>query len=828
MTLTPEGFERFLSEDRAVPFDTTMPPLLLLTLVRTGAHHTDLVLTAHHVLFDGWSEPILLRELLCLYASDGSALAPARSFRDFLAWLSRGDPGASARAHVAALDGLAAPTLLASAPTAGAAVGFSDLDLALTADEAHALARGAAALGSTLNSLVQAAWAIVLADLTGGTDVVFGTTVSGRPPALPGVDAIVGLFINTVPVRVRCAPWQTLAGVVADLQAAQAALLEHHDCGLADIHAATGFSVLFDTLVVFQSYPFDSIGIAEASAAVGLPVPTFRSIGGSHYPLVVMAEQDPYLRLRLQYRHSAFDGAAAARIADRFRRVLLAFLGDRDRKVGAIEVFTSHERTAQAEEAQGATVATLFGRRAVADPAAVALVVDEVPTNWRELHERADRIAGDCLRHGVGPETVVAVSCSDPLDRVVAVLAVGLAGGCVLPIDPRDPWLWSEAVVDDAGPQAVIVDQVAAGLPWRDLPTIRVEPDGTETDPGAGGRVRPALPGHVAYLDYAPDRAAKPLGTAVTHGGLAAGVPRFSSTSDDPMVVGPETRATEILLALCAGRTVEVRKGTPPVDGTPTARTGLRLLSPSLAPAAPGAVGELYVAGDFGRGHPGRSGLTAHWFVADPYGVPGSRMVRTGVRGRGAVDGRIEHVGRFHADTEREAVETVLLTHPMVVRAVVVAADQGYVGYVVSTAPGVVTVDELRAFTTRHLPDRLALAAVVELGRLPTSAGGRIDHKRLPEVASERREARNEREALLCRLAADVLEVEPLGIDDDFFALGGNSLLATRLIGRIRNEVGMEISIRSIFQYPTVAQLAVRWDDIATTSGPRLRRISRA
>lgn len=828
--LSAEAYEMFLAEERSVPFDTATPPLLRMTLVRVGAERTELVLTAHHVLFDGWSEPILLHDLLCLYASNGSALANPPSFKDFLAWLARRDQEQSVRAYARALEGVTKPTLLAPADPAAAvgAVGFGELEVDLTAAEARVLARRAADLGSTLNSVVQAAWAILLAELTGSSEVVFGATVSGRPPALAGVDSNVGLFINTLPAHVSCGPWKTLARVATDVQSAQAALLDHHDCSLVDLHEATGLGVLFDTLVAFQSYPFDNTSIAEASSAAGLAVPAFRSIGGSHYPLVVMAEQDPHLRLRLQYRRSVFERDAAGRIANRFLSVLRAFLADPAGQVGAVDILTPDERNTSRPEPStpDVSVPELFVRRAAAMPDAPALVVDEVPLAFRELNARADRLAGACLGLGLGPDSVVAVRCSDPVDQVVALLAVLKAGACFLPIDPKDPPQWSDAVVRDAGPRAVVVDQEAAGLPWG-VPRIRVEAPAGDSAPVDGGRTGPALSGHMAYVDYVPDASAQPCGMAVTRGGMAAQVPRFETFLGDSLAAGPETRATDLLLALCAGRTVEVRKEAPSAHGEASDSDRVQALSPSLAPAAAEAVGELYVTGDFGRGYPGRPGLTAQRFVADPFGTAGSRMYRTGVLGPRGAQGT--SAGAPDVRTGQHAVESVLLAHPSVARAAVVTDGPGLVGYVVvADGRAAVVADELRAFVARHLPDRLVPSALVELDRLPMTVNGRLDRKRLPAVAGEQhRTARGEREVLLSRLFSDVLGREQVGIDDDFFALGGNSLLATRLIGRIRNELGVEVSIRSVFQYTTIAELDAQWDDIATASGPRLRKTSR-
>ncbi|CAM5329755.1 amino acid adenylation domain-containing protein [Streptomyces abikoensis] len=735
--LTDAEFERFLAEDRATPFDTAVPPLLRMTLVRRGADRTEVVLTAHHVLFDGWSEPLLLHDLLRLYA-DPAALPEAPSFRDFLALLPHRDREQSVRAHARALDGVTGPTLLCPDPPAAGAAGFGELELPLTADEAGALARRTAEAGSTLNTVLQASWAIVLSALTGSTDVLFGTTVSGRPPELAGADTTAGLFINTLPVRVRCAPGETFTELVTGLQAARAALLEHHDCGLAEIHEATGLSVLFDTLVVFQSYPFDSTAIAAASRAAGLPEPAFRNIAGSHYPLVVMADKDPALRLRLQYRHGFLDREAAAAVGDRLLRALRAFLTDPHTPVGAVDVLAPQERSLTSVPDQpGEPVPALFARLAARIPGAVALTVAGTTVSRGELDRRADDLAGELLRHGIAPDAVVAVCATDPVERVVALLAVLKAGACALPADPEDSCEWSERVLRHARAAAVVVDKDADGLPWGGLPRIRIAPPAVD-GPAPAPAARPHA-GHLALLDCTADAAAQPYGVAVTHAGLAAGVARFAAAAPAPLVTGPATPAADLLLALCAGRTAEIREGAPDAHPVHTDAGRIRVLTPSLAPAAPGAVGELYVTGPYGRGCHGRSALTAERFVADPCGPPGSRMYRTGLRGRVTADGRAEPAGDT-GGTGRTAAEVVLTAHPAVSRAVVVPGEAGDTGYAVPAGDARLDTGDLRAFALARLPHRLVPRSLVVLDTLPTTVNGRLDPRRLPGPA--RRAAR--------------------------------------------------------------------------------------
>ncbi|QKW35613.1 amino acid adenylation domain-containing protein [Actinomadura sp. NAK00032] len=810
----PDGaaFDRFLAGDRSAPFDPARPPLLRMTLARIGETRTELVISAHHALFDGWSEPLLVRDLLRLYGGD-SPLPERRPFRDFLAWLHRQDLAASARAHADALDG-AEPTLVADGAAAQEPPGFGELAVPLTDAEAAALVRRAGGLGATVNHLVQAAWAIVLAGHTGRTDVVFGAAVAGRPPALAGVEAMVGLFLNTVPVRVRCAPWRTLADVVAGLRAERTELVEHEHAALSDVHDAAGARVLFDTLVAFQSFPSDGAGIAAAGAAAGLAVTGYRPVGVSHYPLTVFADLDDRLRLRIQHRHGMVDRATAARLAAGLARVLRAFAADPAARVAALDMAAETEP----ETAGAAPLPELAARRAAGSGA--VLVADGVRTTLRELDARADEVADACRAHGVEPESVVAVWCSGAAERVAALLGVLRAGGCALPLDPADPPGWTDAVRADAAPAAIVTDGDAS--PFTDLPEIRMGEPGPGRGAAAGPRPRPR-PENLAHLSYRPDEAARPRALALTHGALAAAVPQ--SPPDGPLAVGPDTEARELLLALCAGRTVEVRDGVP--RAAPAVPASARVLGPALTRTGTGAAGEVYASGDVGRGFLGRPSLTAQLFVADPFGPPGARMFRTGTSVRRLGDDAWEHLGGADARTTERAVETVLLSRPEVARAAVVAGEGGLAGYVVAEPGHALRTGALRDLVAARLPARLVPAALAELDELPLTARGRLDRGRLPQIgAAARREPRDDREKALARLFADVLERDRIGIDDDFFACGGNSLRATRLLGRIRAELGAQVSIRSVFQYPTVAELSARWAEVAAAGAgpPRLRR----
>jgi amino acid adenylation domain-containing protein len=327
------AWRRFLAEDRAARFDLAAPPLLRMTLVSLGGGRARLVLSAHHALIDGWSEQVLGSELLRLYtAGEGAALAPVREFRDFLAWLQRQDRQRHALAWSGHLAGLGEPVLLAPTGRPRAPAGaVSEAALALAPEESQRLARACAALGVTVNTLMQSAWAMLLFVLTGRRDVVFGATVSGRSAPLEGVETMVGLLINTVPVRIRWAPGDTVAGLLAGVQNQRTALIEHEHHSLAEIHRAVGLPALFDTLVVFQSYPARDATAAEPG---GIQLSGVDSVGVGNYPLTLSIETN---RLVLQYGEHAFDRTAAEGILAGFLSAVRQMAAGLHRPLGTVE-----------------------------------------------------------------------------------------------------------------------------------------------------------------------------------------------------------------------------------------------------------------------------------------------------------------------------------------------------------------------------------------------------------------------------------------------------------------------------------------------------------
>jgi amino acid adenylation domain-containing protein/non-ribosomal peptide synthase protein (TIGR01720 family) len=344
-----EQLGRLLEADRARRFDLSAPPLARVMLARLGAERHVLVLTHHHILLDGWSLPLVFRDLFGLYSADGddAGLPAVVPYRDYLAWLACQDRDAAERAWREALAGLVSPTLVAPGAEAAAAAAMpervvSELPEELTA----ALAAAARGRGLTLNTVLQGAWAVLLSVLVGQEDVVFGVTVSGRPPQLAGVEEIVGLLVNTVPARVRIDPAEPAAALLARLQDQQAALIPYQYLGLPRIHRLTSHGELFDTTVTFQNYPVDALA-ARPDAEQGTRDLRINGFGGQdayHYPLRLMAVPGDRLALALDYRQEWVARPGAARIMACLESLLSAMAGSLDATTGHLAALCLDEQ----------------------------------------------------------------------------------------------------------------------------------------------------------------------------------------------------------------------------------------------------------------------------------------------------------------------------------------------------------------------------------------------------------------------------------------------------------------------------------------------------
>ncbi|MGW0788750.1 amino acid adenylation domain-containing protein [Streptomyces sp. NPDC002911] len=534
----------FLAADRTRRFDLATPPLMRFTLVRTGAERHRLVMTSHHILLDGWSMPLLVRELFELYArrGDDSALPRVAPYRTYLAWLAQQDRAAALDVWRTALAGIETPTLLAG--RGGADVPESgdlpetlvlDLDAATT----HRLRETARAHRLTLNTLVQGAWGLLLAHLTGRSDVVFGTTVSGRPPEVPGIESMVGLFINTVPVRVRPAPGETLAALLTRLQEEQGRLLGSQYVGLTEIRGVTDLDELFDTLVVFENYPMDAEALRTAQQGLGITVTGFSGTDAAHYPLTLTIAPGKALRITFGHRAAAVDRDEVARTVVRMRRLLTAMAEGLDSRVDAAPVLLHGEREALLAQGRGSELACgsldesipdAVARRTARHPDAVAVSGAGEQLTYRQLTDMTAGLAGALAGLGTGAEDGVGILLGRSTALVTTSLAVLRAGAAYVPLDPSWPAERLTRVAEVAALRVLIVDGTTRTHPWvcRLGPGVRVVTvDGAGRVVHGGPTVPGALPtvtggARLAYVMFTSGSTGLPKGVGVSHADITA------------------------------------------------------------------------------------------------------------------------------------------------------------------------------------------------------------------------------------------------------------------------------------------------------------------
>ncbi|WP_406275702.1 amino acid adenylation domain-containing protein [Nocardia sp. NBC_00881] len=534
--------DRVIALDARTRFELTCPPLVRCTLVRTATDRYRFVLTNHHLVLDGWSTPLLVRELLTLYVTSGDAstLPSAHSYRRFLSWLREQDYAASTAAWAQYLAGIDTPTravpTLAGMGSIESAMVSADLSQD-TADRLETVARDS---DTTVNTIVQAGWAMLLAMLTGRTDVVFGATVSGRPPALAGVEEMVGLFINTLPVRVRLDPTEKVVDLLARLQSEQARLMDHQHVGLTAIHQAVGLAELFDTLTVFESYPIDREALSKPLDIAGMRVIDVEGADATPYPLNLMvvplrgSDGHNTLRITLKFLADQLDPAAAGPMLDRFVWLLTQLVGNPRALVSQLQYCDDEERAALLpvrgpEPVSPQTLPEIFCAGAQIDRDAIAVSAGELTVSYGEIDAWSNRLARVLLRRGVRREVSVVLALTRSLESVVAVWALAKTGAAFAPLDPHYPVERIEHMLTDSkAPIGVTVTVIGETLPdtidWLlldDLETIRrvrTASDAPITDEERGG---PIHIDQTAYLIYTSGSAGKPKAVLLSHRGVA-------------------------------------------------------------------------------------------------------------------------------------------------------------------------------------------------------------------------------------------------------------------------------------------------------------------
>jgi len=864
-----------------------------------------LLIMTHHLILDHTSMEITLQEAGLVSAGLLHTLPEPVPFRNFVAQTRL---GVSRQEHESFFKNVLSDVQETTAPfgllhVQGNGAGIRESTVTLPPVLAHSIRAKARSLGVTPASFFHLAWSLVLAHVSGRRDVVFGTLLLGRLQSGGNARRALGLFINTLPLRLQIDG----TGVEASLHRTHqklAELLRHENASLALAQRCSGVPApapLFSSLFNFRQSPPASGG---KTVLPGVELVFARE--RTDYPVAIAVDDHTEVFSITAQADAPADPAHLCSYMETAVAHLLAALENTPalplHRVGILPVLAQELWNNTAEHYPIASLPELFERQVSRTPHIIAVTGAAGSLTYLDLNEKAEKLANHLVACGVTAQSVVGVALPRSADTIVSFLAILKIGAIYLPLDP-------------ALPQDRLAHMIADSRAVFVISNTDSHPD---APPRPNLKVRP---GHTAYIIYTSGSTGKPKGVAVPHS--AAANLAFARQTHDPITIGSRVLAAisvgfdvsigQLLLPLLSGATVviasDLRTLTPRefwsfleehsvthinsvpsffesiLDAVPNSNPLKRLmlggeplssalvrrlrellpatqvinmygpteacidatcyitsgneasavlpigkplpnyqayiLNDLLDPVTIGVEGDLYLAGEgLAHGYINQPALTAERFIANPFGKPSQRLYKTGDRARWGADGNIEFLGR--ADTqvkirghriELGEIESALLLHPSVVRCVVVSNQQSrLVAYVVPNQT--LSHEALRNHLSTHLPDYMIPAVFVSLTELPLTPNGKVDFKALPQPAHDRTSEVayappvTETEMAMEILWRQVLQVDRIGIHDDFFALGGHSLAVMRLISLCNSQFKASLALRSLFDNPTIAQLS--------------------
>ncbi|AEI67903.1 non-ribosomal peptide synthetase [Corallococcus macrosporus] len=524
----------WMDADRKRGFNVKQAPLMRVGVLRLGLRTWRVVWSFHHLLLDGWSVGRVLNEMLALY--DGLLrqqpvrLEQPPTFRDYIAWLQGREMSQAESWWKQALRGFGEPNPLpgetgGQARTAPQVMG--ERKVHVSAEVTEQLRAFSRRHQVTLSTLVQAAWALVLGRHAGQDDVVYGVTVAGRPPELPGVEQMVGLFINTLPARVSLPAQSKVVDWLKSLQAWQ---VERAPFEYAPLVKVQGWSQvprgtpLFESLVVFENYPVED---SVRQGAGALEVRDVTAQERTNYPLTLSAHADKELMLNLDFESPRLGVEAMERLLAQLQLVLVGILDAEDKRLWELSLLTQEARREVLFDwndtrvpGLGACLHELFEAQARRTPDAIAVVAPEAGSlTYGQLDAKANQLAHHLRARGIGPEVLVGVCLERTPELLVALLGILKAGGAYVPLDPTYPAERLARMASEARLSLLLTQQSlveAFANPEVSLYLLDTEaPARAALPPQAPARL--TTPDGLAYVVFTSGSTGTPKGVMVSH-----------------------------------------------------------------------------------------------------------------------------------------------------------------------------------------------------------------------------------------------------------------------------------------------------------------------
>jgi amino acid adenylation domain-containing protein/FkbM family methyltransferase len=540
--LTPveqqDHLKSFLEADQKLGFDLSRTPLIRLTLVQLGEQDYQLIWGFHHAILDKLSVALLFKEVFTSYQAyqkgERVKFEQPRPFRDYITWLQRQDHSGAEAFWRKTLKGITAstPFRVDHPIDSGKDETYDKQTIRLSQTTTAKLQSLARRHQLTLNTLIQGAWALLLSRYSGDETVVFGTTVSGRPTDVVGAESMIGLFINTLPVRVDVSPGSTVINWLQTLQSHQVEARRYVYSPLVDVHACSDVprgAPLFESTVVFESMSPES-GSQEPGKEFQIRYSS--AYEWSHFPLAAVVWPSPELTIDLWYDCRRFDTDTITRMLGHLQTLLERIITSPEQRLSALSLLTGTENqqlvsgwneTQVEYPERHQCLHQLIEQQAERQPEAVALVYDDRELTYRQLNERANQLSLYLQTLGVGPEVLVGICVERSVEMIVGLLAILKAEGAYVPLDPSYPAERLRFMLADAGVPVLLTQQrLLSSLPANHATVVCLDSDWEAIAQSCPTTAAPrtATAENLAYMIYTSGSTGLPKGAMTTHAAI--------------------------------------------------------------------------------------------------------------------------------------------------------------------------------------------------------------------------------------------------------------------------------------------------------------------
>ena len=533
-----QRLDLLLETERQQGFEFKVAPLMRCLMIQLSDQTYKFLCNHHHIILDGWSMPIIYQEVLGFYEAgiQGKSyhLPLPRPYQDYIVWLQEQNPSIAESFWQRTLEGFMTPTPLRvdrlqlmkseGKPT------YKEHNCHLSASHSKDLQSLAQKHNLTLSTLVQAAWAILLSRYSGESEVLFGVTVSGRPHDLSGVEHRVGLFINTLPLRVSIRESDLLLSWLQELQQKQAEIQDYAYVSLAEIQRLSDIPPgvpLFESLVVFENYPREAL---SRDSRQSLRVKDVENFEETNYPLTVVAIPKQELLIQLVYDTSRFTQDTIERMAAHLQTILTGIVTDTRQRVTQLPILTTQEQhqllvewnNTEADYPLDKSLHQLFEEQAAQNPQGIAVIFEGQKLTYQQLNNRGNQLA-HCLRDkGVGPESLVGIFMERSLEMVIGLLGILKAGGAYVPLDPDYPTERLGDILSDSGVSLVLTQESLGDfLPQTGAELLCLDRDWEKIATySPENPFNLTTPENLAYVIYTSGSTGKPKGVLISHRGL--------------------------------------------------------------------------------------------------------------------------------------------------------------------------------------------------------------------------------------------------------------------------------------------------------------------